>query len=41
MVDVLNLQEDGPDLPDEQKASNPSYVLCAGQAQSNRSRWLC
>lgn len=41
MVDVLNLQQDGAEQPEEEKASNPSYVLCAGKAESNRSRWLC
>jgi len=41
MVDVLNLQKDWPDAPDEEKYSNSSWVLCGGNNQSNKSRIFC
>lgn len=41
MADVLNLQEEGPELPDEEKRSNPSYVLCGGTNYSNKSWVWC
>ncbi|WP_257217727.1 hypothetical protein [Klebsiella pneumoniae] len=40
MADVLNLQDDGPDVPEEEKISNSSWVLCGGGA-SNKSRIFC
>ena len=40
MADVLNLQDDGPELPDEEKLSNSSWVFCGGGA-SNKSRIFC
>jgi hypothetical protein len=41
MSDVLNLQEDSPEVPDEEKRSNPSYVFCAGETRSNKSWAFC
>ena len=41
MADVLNLQNDWPEAPDEEKRSNPSYAFCAGTNQSNKSWTFC
>lgn len=41
MADVLNLQEEGPETPDEDKRSNPSYFACAGNNKSNKSIIFC
>ncbi len=41
MVDVIGMQTDDPDLPEEEKASNVSYVACnnSGQSQAFCWRW--
>ncbi|MFV0460761.1 MAG: hypothetical protein ACK5MT_18555 [Actinomycetales bacterium] len=41
MADVLKMQGDDPESPDEEKRSNPSYVFCAGVNNSNTSKWFC
>ncbi len=41
MSDVLNLQEDGPEVPEEEKKSNSSWVLCGGTNKSNKSWAFC
>lgn len=41
MAEVLNLQDDSPEIPGEEKASNSSWVLCGGSNQSNKSRVFC
>jgi hypothetical protein len=41
MADVLSLQDDGTDVPEEEKRSNSSWVLCGGNNQSNSSRIFC
>jgi hypothetical protein len=41
MADVLDLQEQGPDTPEEDKRSNSSWVLCGGTNQSNKSWAFC
>lgn len=41
MADVLNLQGDSPETPDEEKASYRSLFACAGKNVSNGSWVFC
>lgn len=39
MADVMNLQGEQPDAPDEEKVSNVSYYACRNSYVSERFCW--